>query len=273
MQSAQSAKSTTQNLANKVAKWLTIISITIGIATFIYWFKVEGSLSFALERMVTVMVTACPHALGVAIPLVVAISTALSATNGLLIRNSTAFESARNLTTKIFDKTGTLTKGSHEVQKVISFSEKYSDDEILQYTAAAQQASEHHIAHGILNKLKEKKLELWRFENFEYMQGMGVAATVNGKRVIAAGPNYFKQKNLALPLIPELIDQSIETISFILIDNDAVGIITLADTIRENASEAIQQLKELKIKSFLLTGDNEKCRSRCRQIRNGWLPC
>jgi Cu2+-exporting ATPase len=117
VQSAQSAKSTTQNLANKVAKWLTIISITIGIATFIYWYNAEGSLSFALERMVTVMVTACPHALGVAIPLVVALSTALSATHGLLIRNRTAFEGARNLTTIIFDKTGTLTKGSHEVQK------------------------------------------------------------------------------------------------------------------------------------------------------------
>ena len=258
VQSAQSAKSTTQNLANKVAKWLTIISITIGIATFIYWYNAGGSLSFALERMVTVMVTACPHALGVAIPLVVAISTALSATHGLLIRNRTAFEGARKLTTIIFDKTGTLTKGSHEVQNIIALSDKYCADEILQYTAAAQQNSEHHIAHGILKKLKEQNLELWRSENFQYMQGMGVSAMVNGKKVTAVGPNYFKQKDLSLPAIPETIDQSIETISFILIDDEPAGIITLADSIRENASDAIQRLKDLNIKSFLLTGDNEK---------------
>jgi P-type Cu2+ transporter len=258
VQSAQSSKSNTQNLANKVAKWLTIISITIGIGTFIYWYNTGNSLSFALERMVTVMVTACPHALGVAIPLVVALSTSLSATHGLLIRNRTAFEGARKLTTIIFDKTGTLTKGSHEVQKIITLSKKFSEDEILQYTAAAQQASEHHIAHGILSKLNKENLALWRSENFQYMQGMGVSAKVNGKNVIAAGPNYFKKNNLSVPAIPENIDQSIETISFILIDNEPAGLITLADTIRENAAEAIRKLKELKIKSFLLTGDNEK---------------
>lgn len=139
VQTAQNAKSTTQNLADKVAKWLTIVSITIGVGTFIYWFSVEKNLAFALERMVTVMVTSCPHALGVAIPLVVALSTTFSATHGLLIRNRTAFENARRLTTIIFDKTGTLTKGSHEVQKVISLSDKYTEDEILQYAASVQQ--------------------------------------------------------------------------------------------------------------------------------------
>ena len=119
VQSAQSAKSNTQNLADRVAKWLTIISLVVGVITFIVWY-INHDLAFALERMVTVMVTSCPHALGVAIPLVVAISTTASATHGLLIRNRTAFENARKLTTIIFDKTGTLTKGSHEVQKVIS---------------------------------------------------------------------------------------------------------------------------------------------------------
>src|SRR5688500_13481332 len=151
--------------------------------------------------MVTVMVTSCPHALGVAIPLVVAISTALSATHGLLIRNRTAFENARKLTTIIFDKTGTLTKGSHEVQKVISLS-PMKPDEILQYSAAIQQHSEHHIASGIMRELKEKKLTLLKSEAFEYMQGMGVAGIVNGKKVISAGPNYFKHHNKALPNIP-----------------------------------------------------------------------
>lgn len=258
VQSAQAAKSTTQNLADKVAKWLTIISIIVGIATFLYWFNVEKDLSFALERMVTVMVTSCPHALGVAIPLVVALSTTISATHGLLIRNRTAFENARKLTTIIFDKTGTLTKGSHEVQQVISLNNKFAADEILQYAAAIQQNSEHHIAHGVLRKLKEKNLPVWKSENFKYIQGVGVTGTVNGKSVVAAGPNYFKQSHLSLPAVPDTVDQNVETVNFIMIDNEPVGIITLADSIRETAAEAITELKRMGIKSFLLTGDNEK---------------
>lgn len=257
VQSAQSAKSKTQNLADKVAKWLTIISIAVGVSTFIYWYA-GHTLSFALERMVTVMVTACPHALGVAIPLVAAISTTASATHGLLIRNRTAFENARNLTTIIFDKTGTLTKGSHEVQRVISISDNYDSESILQYAASVQQHSEHYIARGILNSLKSRNRELWSSGDFKYMPGMGVSAMVNGKNVIAAGPNYFKQNGISAPGIPAEIDQATETVSFVLIDSEPVGIITMADAVRESASEAIGQLKEMGIRSFLLTGDNEK---------------
>src|SRR5690606_3429999 len=139
----------------------TYISILIGLATFMYWFAMEGNLASALERFVTVMVTSCPHALGVAIPLVIAISTTSAATNGLLIRNRTAFETSRNLTTIIFDKTGTLTRGSHEVRRVISLSETYSEDEIVQYAAALQQNSVHYIAQGVLRKLKDLNLPLW----------------------------------------------------------------------------------------------------------------
>lgn len=257
VQDAQAAKSNTQNLADKVAKWLTIVAIVVGVGTFAYWYITMGDLAFALERMVTVMVTACPHALGVAIPLVVAISTTLSATNGLLIRNRTAFETTRKLSTIIFDKTGTLTEGSHAVQKIIPTS-SFSTDEIIQYAAAVQQNSEHHIAKGVLKTLKEKKLPLWKSENFKYMQGIGVSGTVNGKNIIAAGPNYFTQNNLPIPAIPTEINQDAETVNFVLIDNQLAGIITLADTIREGAQEAINQLKEMGIKSFLLTGDNDK---------------
>lgn len=258
VQSAQGAKSKTQNLAGKVAMWLTIVSISVGVITFIIWLGRGQELSFALERMVTVMVTSCPHALGVAIPLVVAISTTLSATHGLLIRNRTAFENARNLTTIIFDKTGTLTKGSHEVQKVIPLNGKFSADVILQYAAAIQQNSEHHIAHGIMRRLKEKNLELWKSSDFNYMQGVGVTGTVNGKDIVAAGPNYFKQENRDMPAIPGEVDQSVDTVNFVLIDQEPAGIITLADSIRETAAEAIADLKAMNIKSFLLTGDNEK---------------
>ncbi len=261
VQSAQGAKSKTQSLAGKVARWLTIVSISVGIMTFIVWLSRGQELSFALERMVTVMVTSCPHALGVAIPLVVSISTSLSAIHGLLIRNRTAFENARNITTIIFDKTGTLTQGSHQVQKVIPLTTQFSADDMLQYAAALQQNSEHHIAHGIMQKLKEKNLELWRATDFKYIQGVGVTGMVNGKSIVSAGPNYFKQENREMPDIPAEVDQSTDTVNFLLIDNKPAGIITLADSIRETAAEAIADLKAMNIKSFLLTGDNEKVAS------------
>jgi Cu2+-exporting ATPase len=257
VQSAQNAKSRTQNLADKVAKWLTVISLVVGVITFIAWY-LHHDLAFALERMVTVMVTSCPHALGVAIPLVVAISTTASATHGLLIRNRTAFENARKLTTIIFDKTGTLTKGSHEVQQIISTSNQYSSNEILQYVAAVQQHSEHYIARGILKAVKEKNLQLWKSSDFTYLQGIGVSGKINGKAVVAAGPNYFTKENNPLPKISSSIDQHTETVNFVLIDRELVGMITLADSIRESSKEAIEQLKAMNIKSFLLTGDNEK---------------
>jgi P-type Cu2+ transporter len=256
VQSAQNAKSRTQNLADKVAKWLTVISLVVGVTTFIVWY-INHDLAFALERMVTVMVTSCPHALGVAIPLVVAISTTASATHGLLIRNRTAFENARRLTIIIFDKTGTLTKGSHEVQHIISTG-KYSETEILQYVAAIQQHSEHYIARGILKALKEKNLKVWQSSDFNYLQGIGVSGKVNGKTVVAAGPNYFSKKTRPQPEIPSSIDQNTETVNFVLIDGETVGMITLADSIRESSKEAIEQLNAMNIKSFLLTGDNEK---------------
>jgi Cu2+-exporting ATPase len=268
VQSAQGAKSGTQNLAGKVAMWLTIISITVGIITLVWWLTAGKAFPFALERMVTVMVTSCPHALGVAIPLVVAISTTLSAVHGLLIRNRTAFENARNITTIIFDKTGTLTKGTHEVQQIIPLNNQFTADEILQFAAAIQQNSEHHIAHGIMRKLKEKHLELWKSSGFEYMQGMGVSGTVNGKKVVAAGPNYFKQQGKEIPAIPAGVNQATDTVNFVLIDDAPAGIITLADSIRETAAEAISLLKQMNIKTFLLTGDNESVAAAVAQKLN-----
>lgn len=257
VQGAQAVKSTTQNLANKVAKWLTYISLTVGIITFIFWFSKNGDLAFALERMVTVMVTSCPHALGVAIPLVVAISTSQAAVNGLLIRNRTAFENSRKLSLIIFDKTGTLTEGAHQVQQVIPLDEKYSEHDIIRYAAAIQQQSEHYIAKGVLKIAKEKGLELFTSEDFKYLPGIGVSGSVKGKKVVAGGPNYFKKNDLQIPSIPAKINQDVETVNFIIIDGHAAGIITLADTIRPTSKAAIAELKSMGIKSYLLTGDNE----------------
>ena len=244
------------------SKYFSLGSVGAGI--FIYWYNAERDLSFALERMVTVMVTSCPHALGVAIPLVVALSTTLSDTHGLLIRNRTAFENARKLTTIIFDKTGTLTKGSHEVAHIISIDNRFTADEILQFAAAIQQNSEHHIARGVLRKLKEMRLALWKSENFTYLQGVGVSGIVNGKSVVAAGPNYFKQNLSSLPAIPDTVDQDIETVNFVLIDNTPAGIITLADSIRETSAEDVAELKSMVIKSFFADSLTERMWSAWR---------
>lgn len=254
--SAQASKSKTQHLADKVAKWLTIISISVGVVTFIFWFNRDSDTAFALERMVTVMVTACPHALGVAIPLVTAISTSLAATHGLLIRNRTAFESAGRLSTIIFDKTGTLTKGSHEVTQVITL-DNFTADELLKYAASLQQNSEHHIGRGIMKKAKQEGLLYWPVTGFQYLHGIGVMGKVNGRDVIAAGPNYFRSRNIAMPATPAGIDESVETVNYLLIDGKAAGIFTLADAIRESSAEAIADLKKMGIRSYLLTGDNE----------------
>ncbi len=257
VQGAQSIKSRTQNLANKVAKWLTYVSLSIGIITFIVWFSKDGDLAFALERMVTVMVTSCPHALGVAIPLVVAISTSQAAVNGLLIRNRTAFEASRNLSLVIFDKTGTLTEGSHSIQRIIVVDKNYSENDILQYAAALQQNSEHYIAKGVKKSLELKKLELWVSAEFEYLPGIGVKGKVRGNEVLAAGPNYFRKENLPIPEIPAEINQTSETVNFLIVDGRTIGIITLSDTIRPSSKAAIDDLKSMGIKSYLLTGDNE----------------
>jgi len=258
VQEAQKSKSKTQNLADTVAKWLTIIAISAGVLTFIYWYYYTQDLAFALQRMVTVMVTACPHALGVAIPLVVARSTTLAATNGLLIRNRTAFELSRNLSTIIFDKTGTLTKGSHTVQHIIPLTEKYSREELIQYAASVEQYSEHFIAQGIMQYVKGNQLQLWDTENFSYDEGIGVSGDTNGNKITVVGPNYFTKNNIPKPNIPPEINQDTETISFVIIDNEPVGIITSADSIREGSFTTIEKLHSMNIKAYLLTGDNER---------------
>jgi Cu2+-exporting ATPase len=250
VQQAQESKSATQNLANKIARRLTYISLFAGAATLVTWLILGKELSFALERMVTVMVTACPHALGVAIPLVVSISTSMAATHGLLIRNRTAFENVRKITTIVFDKTGTLTLGSHELQRLIVVDLSITRDQLLQYAASVQQNSAHHISKGIIRKLKELKLELLPVQNFEYLQGIGVEGNVTGKKITSVGPNYFLTKGKALPTLPVDVDPESETVNYVLIEGELVGIITFADTIRETAYGAIQRLKTLKIKNY-----------------------
>lgn len=255
VEQAQKTKSRTQHLADRAAKWLTYIALGIGLVTFIVWLALGQGTNYAIERMVTVMVISCPHALGLAIPLVVAISTAVSAQNGLLIRNRTAFENSRKITTIVFDKTGTLTKGEFGVTRMEPIG-TISGNQILQYAAALEQSSEHPIAVGILQKAKEGKLEIFKTENFNAITGKGVEAKVNGKSVKVVSPGYLKEKNITIPA--DSTSSEAETIVFVLIDNQLAGFIALADEIRPESKPAIQSFKENGIKVMMATGDNGK---------------
>ncbi|MBZ5858385.1 heavy metal translocating P-type ATPase [Flavihumibacter profundi] len=250
---AQDAKSQTQLLADKAAKWLTLIALVAGITTFFVWWMLGKDLAFSIERMVTVIVICCPHALGLAVPLVVAKSTALSAKNGLLIKNRTAFENARKITTLVFDKTGTLTIGKFEVSAIVPVGE-WSVSDVLQYAAALEQNSEHPIATGICHKAKEASLTIPPVENFRALPGEGVTAMVSGKTIKVVSPGYLETHQLSQPAGTPADPTA--TIVYVLVDEALAGSIALSDTIRPESAIAIQALQKEKIKSVLLTGDN-----------------
>src|ERR1035437_9505231 len=256
VEDAQKAKSKTQLLADQAAKWLTIIALVGGISTFLYWYLTGQALSFAMERMVTVIVICCPHALGLAVPLVVAKSTALSAKHGLLIKNRTAFENARKITTIVFDKTGTLTVGKFEVSKIVSLKSELSENEIIRLASALEQKSEHPIATGIMQKGKDLSVAVPSTESFNAITGKGVEATVEGKKILVVSPGYLKENKIPVP--DGFTANDTETVVFVIINNVLAGYIALSDEIRPESSEAIKTLKQNNIKSILLTGDNNK---------------
>ncbi len=253
---AQKSKSNTQLLADTAAKWLTIIALVSGIATFLYWYLSGQPLAFAMERMVTVIVICCPHALGLAVPLVVAKSTALSAKNGLLIKNRTAFENARKITTVVFDKTGTLTVGKFQVSKIVSLQKEVTENELIRILSALEQKSEHPIATGILQKAKDLSITIPEITNFNAITGKGVEATFDSKKVLVVSPGYLKESGIAIP--DGFTPNDTETVVFVVINNLLAGYISLSDEIRPESADAIKTLKENNIKSILLTGDNNK---------------
>ncbi|WP_170312527.1 copper-translocating P-type ATPase [Botryobacter ruber] len=256
VQEAQKTKSETQRLADRAAKWLTYIALTAGFATLAVWLLLGQEFAFALERMVTVMVISCPHALGLAIPLVVAISTAVSANNGLLIRNRTAFENSRKITTIIFDKTGTLTQGSHEIASVVTFRNTIDEREMLRLAAGVEQNSEHFISQGILRRVKADGIPVPASENFNYLPGKGLEGTVEGKDVKVVGPNYIREFNIQVPASEA--EEGVETVVYVLVEGQPAGYITMRDQIRPESAGAIRVLKDNGIKNLLLTGDNER---------------
>lgn len=256
VQDAQKSKSKTQLLADKAAQWLTIIALVAGVATFVYWYFDGKELAFAIERMVTVIVICCPHALGLAVPLVVAKSTALSAQNGLLIKNRTAFENSRKVTTIVFDKTGTLTVGKFEVSRIVSLKNDFSEKEIIRLASGLEQNSEHPIATGILQKAKDLSIQIPSPQNFNAITGKGVEARIDTMNVKVVSPGYLKEKNILLP--ENFRSDAAETIVFVLANDQVAGYIALSDSIRPESKDAIQTLHENNIKSVLLTGDNKQ---------------
>ncbi len=252
---AQDTKSKTQNLADRAAGWLFYLALGAGILTLIVWLALGSDFEYALERMVTVMIISCPHALGLAVPLVVAISTAVSAKKGLLIRNRTAFENARKLTAIIFDKTGTLTKGEFGVTRIESTSPDYTKEELLATAAALESNSEHPIAAGIMRKAKELDLKPGEPRDFKNLTGKGVEATLDSRKVRVVSPGYVKEQGLVLP--ENSFNDESETVVFVMVDGTLIGFVALADEIREDSREAIQTLKERGIKVIMATGDNE----------------
>ncbi len=256
VQDAQKSKSNTQLLADKAARWLTAIALISGIATFLYWYLTGQSIAFSMERMVTVIVICCPHALGLAVPLVVAKSTALAAQHGLLIKNRTAFENAGKITTLVFDKTGTLTIGKFEVAKIVPLAEGFSEKDLLKYAGALEQNSEHPIATGIIQKAKDLSVTILAAQSFNAITGKGIEATVEGKNIKVVSPGFLKENNILLPT--NFISDETETVVFVLINDEPAGYITLSDTIRPESAEAIRALQKDNIKSVLLTGDNKQ---------------
>lgn len=256
---AQNAKSKTQKLADLAARWLTVIALVAGFTTLAVWLLIGKEFVFALERMVTVMVTACPHALGLAIPLVVAISTTIAARQGLIIRNRTAFENSRKITTVVLDKTGTLTKGEFAVVRYATLSPEYSDVEILKYAAAIEQKSEHPIALSVIAKAKEENLAIASIEikDFQALIGVGVMAQIDNKKIAIVNPKYFSEHKIKLAKDIEKNFAVAETIVFVLQDEKPIGFIALADEIRAESFPAIQAFKKNNIKTIMLTGDNK----------------
>lgn len=254
---AQQQKSKAQGLADKAAKWLFYIAVAAGVLTFGYWL-LAADLPFALERMVTVLVIACPHALGLAVPLVNAVSTSIAARNGLLIRNRTQFEEARKIDRIVFDKTGTLTEGNFGVTDIIP-AEGIAEKDLLTLAYSVELQSEHPIAKGIVRKGEAEQLTPLEVKDYQNLTGQGLQALVNGVPVAIVSPGTMDERALAYDRskYAELAQQG-KTVVFVLKENRLQGMIAIADIIRASSYAVIAALKEQEIESFMLTGDNSR---------------
>ena len=253
---AQESKSRSQDLANRAALWLTLIALAVGAITLAAWLASGRGFNFALERMVTVMVIACPHALGLAVPLVVAVSTALGAGHGLLIRDRAAFERARELRAVVFDKTGTLTEGRFGVTDVVRLGD-LDEPAVLRFAAAIESRSEHPIAAGVVRSVTEKRIAYPAPDDFRAIPGKGAEGIVEGKKVEVVGPGFLRERDLVTPdeRLTRIAEEG-KTVVYVLVDGKVQGAIALADLIRPESREALRTLKSMGIQTMMLTGDS-----------------
>jgi Cu2+-exporting ATPase len=251
---AGQSKSRAQGLADKAAFWLTIIAISVGTLTLVVWLARGQGAAFALERTVTVMVITCPHALGLAVPLVIAVITSLSARHGLLVRNRTSFENARRLTAVMFDKTGTLTKGEFGVSDCIS-SGDWSKDDLLRRAASVETNSEHTIAAGIVRAAKERKLKLSKATAFQAIPGKGARAVVDGITVYVGNRGILDDAGVAGA--NDYSPLQGRTTVLVAAEGKVQGVIGLSDIIREESREAVRELKSMGLEVAMITGDNQ----------------
>ncbi len=252
---AQATRSRTQDIANRAAAWLTYIALFVGFGTLAVWLMLGQSTSFAIERMVTVMVVACPHALGLAVPLVVAVSTSLSAGNGLLIRDRAAFERARKLNAVVFDKTGTLTEGRFGVSDIMLLGEGDENEE-LAFAAAAESQSEHPIAHGIVAEARDRALSVPKASEVRNITGEGIVANVGGQEIRIVSPGHLARagQEISDPRLKQLEGQG-KTVVALVREGAPRALFALADIVRPESKQAIAELKMLGIDSVMLTGD------------------
>ena len=261
VEQAQTSRSRAQALADRAAFWLTLVAIAAGALTFIAWLSIRGDAAFAVERMVTVLVISCPHALGLAVPLVIAISTTLGARGGLLVRDRRGLEEARNLTTVVFDKTGTLTRGEFGIVGIATAG--VTEGEALRLAAAVERDSEHTIAQGIVRSARERGVVPGPAEDFRALPGIGVSARVDGRAFLMGGPALVKARSVQIPAgLQAAVDQAAARgQAAILLVEEAAGspralaAFTVADVIRPESREAIQELHGQGIRVVMLTGD------------------
>jgi len=259
VEEAQASRSRFQNLADRAASWLTLIALGAGTVTLVAWLAFGFAPDFAITRMVTVMVIACPHALGLAIPLVIVNATAISARNGILVRNREAFERARDLKIVAFDKTGTLTEGKFGVRAV--YGSALADDEALRLAAALEAKSEHPLAKAVVEEAARRNLDLPAVQDFKVVAGKGVEGVVEGSSYRIGRPEWISEQGLKLPAaLQEGLDEAEargESVIALMDQKRVIALLALADKVRQNAREAVRALKALGVEPVMITGDAE----------------
>ena len=259
---AQQEKSRAESVSDKVAKALFYVALSAGIIAFVVWLIADGSLNIALERMVTVFIIACPHALGLAIPLVVARSTSLGAARGLLIRNRNALEKARRITVVTMDKTGTLTEGNFRVSAVQALTEGWNEARVLRVMAALETGSNHPLAASIIAEAKERGIPVPRVENVTLISGTGLIGVVDGVTVEIVTAAFLDRRKIPYDteLFAHLAGEG-NSVSFLVVEDTVVGLVAQGDRIKPEAEAAVAELQKEHVRPVMLTGDNEAAAS------------